>query len=167
MAARDDEREPSGLNDIRDFQPPPISKIVGQANVAKALEITVEASFAERKRINDFMICGRAGHIGAGEGGRPRTLIAVCGSLDAVRNQHRRTQRPAAVGDRGRSVPATNQHLLLKAVVERRLFIGGGKSVQPISVATVTLAGATSGIVALDRDVVVRKAFLDLQGKRP
>ena len=48
----DEEPEPTELRDIRDVQPTAFRQIIGQDHVKKALEIAVEASFAEQKRLD-------------------------------------------------------------------------------------------------------------------
>jgi Holliday junction DNA helicase RuvB len=57
----DDEQEPNELRDIRDVQPTSFRQIIGQEHVKKALEVAVEASFAEHKRLDDVLLCGPPG----------------------------------------------------------------------------------------------------------
>lgn len=149
----DDEQEPNELRDIRDFQPQSLRKIIGQSHVTKALEIAVEASFAEHKRVDDILLCGPQG---LGKTALVKTLALECAApftevlAQSVTNAAElnslllSSTEGILFLDEIHLLSAANQHLLLKAIEERRLYIGGGKSVQSIPVAPFTLVGATT-----------------------
>ena len=71
----DDEQQPNELKDIRDFQPQSLRRIIGQSHVTQALEIAVEASFAEEKRVDDILLCGP---LGLGKTALVKTLALEC-----------------------------------------------------------------------------------------
>lgn len=148
----DNQQEPNELNDIRDFQPQSLRRIIGQSHVTKALEIAVEASFAEQKRVDDILLCGPQG---LGKTALVKTLALECAApftevlAQSVTNAAELNGLLlSATGivflDEIHLLSASNQHLLLKAIEERRIFIGNGKSVQSIPVAPFTLVGATT-----------------------
>lgn len=148
----DDEQESNELKDIRDFQPQSLRKIIGQSHVTKALEIAVEASFAEQKRVDDILLCGPQG---LGKTALVKTLALECAApftevlAQSVTNAAElNSLLLSSTGivflDEIHLLSAANQNLLLKAVEERRIFIGNGKSVQSIPVAPFTLVGATT-----------------------
>src|SRR4051794_10492264 len=47
--------------DLRDAQPSSFRHIIGQTHVTQALQIACEASFAEKKRLDDLLLCGPPG----------------------------------------------------------------------------------------------------------
>ena len=47
--------------DLRDVQPTSFSHVIGQHHVTQALKIACEASFAERKRLDEVLLCGPPG----------------------------------------------------------------------------------------------------------
>ena len=49
------------LPDLRDIQPTAFSHVIGQKHVTEALKIAVEASFAEKKRLDEILLCGPPG----------------------------------------------------------------------------------------------------------
>ena len=53
-----DDQEP---NDLQDVQPTSFSHVIGQRHVMEALKIAVEASFQERKRLDELLLCGPPG----------------------------------------------------------------------------------------------------------
>ena len=53
--------EDNSKTDLRDQQPQSFRQIIGQAHVKKALEIAVEASFAEQRRMDAVLLTGPAG----------------------------------------------------------------------------------------------------------
>lgn len=149
----DDQQEPSELKDIRDFQPQSLRRITGQSHVTKALEIAVEASFAEQKRMDDVLLCGPPG---LGKTALVKTL-ALDLAIPFTEVLSQSVSNAAELNslllsategilflDEIHLLSAANQHLLLKAIEERRIFISGGKSVQSIPVAPFTLVGATT-----------------------
>lgn len=148
----DNQQEPNELKDIRDFQTQSLRRIIGQSHVTKALEIAVEASFAEQKRVDDILLCGPQG---LGKTALVKTLALECAApftevlAQSVTNAAELNGLLlSATGivflDEIHLLSASNQHLLLKAIEERRIFIGNGKSVQSIPVAPFTLVGATT-----------------------
>src|SRR5262249_31206183 len=47
--------------DLRDIQPSSFSHVIGQKHVTQALQIACEASFAEKKRLDETLLCGPPG----------------------------------------------------------------------------------------------------------
>lgn len=152
----DDEQEPTELHDIRDVQPTAFRQIIGQEHVKKALEIAVEASFAEQKRLDDVLLCGPPGLGKTGfvtvlqhELGLPKskvkTILAQSISNKAELNS---VMLSATEGllflDELALLSATIQHSLLKILDTRTIDINTGKTVTSIPVAPFTLVGATT-----------------------
>src|ERR1700722_11888445 len=47
--------------DLRDIQPCSFRHVIGQGHVTQALQVAVEASFAEKKRLDELCLCGPPG----------------------------------------------------------------------------------------------------------
>src|SRR5690349_23991526 len=47
--------------DLRDVEPTSFRHIIGQRHVTQALRIACESSFAEKKRLDDLLLCGPPG----------------------------------------------------------------------------------------------------------
>ena len=47
--------------DLREIQPTSFRHIIGQTHVTKALQIAVDASFQEGKRLDETLLCGPPG----------------------------------------------------------------------------------------------------------
>jgi Holliday junction DNA helicase RuvB len=146
----DDINEPG---DLRDVQPTSFRHVIGQGHVTEALRIAVEASFAERKRLDETLLCGPPGlgksalvSVLANELAVPFTEVLA----QSVRNAQELNSvlLSASEGilflDEIHLLPAVQQHALLQVLDKRRIFLSGGKSVQSIPVAPFTLVGATT-----------------------
>ena len=152
----DDQQEPNELRDIRDVQPNAFRQIIGQVHVKKALEIAVEASFAEQKRLDDVLLCGPPG---LGKTGFVTVLQHELGlsKMTSVLAQSISTTAElnslllsASEGllflDEVHLLSHTAQHSLLKVLDTRTIDINTGKTVTSIPVAPFTLVGATTDI---------------------
>jgi Holliday junction DNA helicase RuvB len=150
----DDEQEPNELHDLRDVQPTSFRQIIGQEHVKKALEVAVEASFAEHKRLDDILFCGPPGLGKTGlvtvlqnELGLPsmRTVLAQSITNTAELNS---VLLSATEGllllDEIALLSHSTQHSLLKVLDDRKIDINTGKTVTSIPVAPFTLCGATT-----------------------
>jgi len=159
----DDEQEPNELRDIRDVQPTAFGQIIGQEHVKKALEIAVEASFAEQKRLDDILLCGPPGLGKTGfvtvlqnELGLPaskvKTVLAQSISNTAELNSVMLSATDGVLFlDELALLSASIQHNLLKILDTRTIDINTGKTVISIPVAPFTLVGATTdlnGVIA-------------------
>jgi len=142
--------------DLRDIQPTSFRHIIGQTHVKKALQIAVESSFAEGKRLDEVLLCGPAG-VGKS------ALVAVLASECAVPYKEILAQSitntaelngtllEASAGnglllflDEIHLLHPAIQHALLLVLDRRRIFLNTGKTVQSISVGDFTLVGATT-----------------------
>ena len=47
--------------DLRDIQPSSLRHVVGKHHVTQALQIACESSFAEKKRLDELLLCGPPG----------------------------------------------------------------------------------------------------------
>ncbi len=152
--------------DLRDVQPTSFRHIIGQKHVTEALRIAVEASFAERKRLDEILLCGPPGlgksayvTVLASElGGVPFTeLLAQSITNTAELNA---ALLSASAGllflDEIHLLRSTHQHALLQVLDKRRIFLSGGRSVQSIPVAPFTLIGATTDADGLIEPLVSR-----------
>ena len=152
-----DDQEPP---DLRDIQPSSFRHVIGQKHVTQALEIAVEASFAEQKRLDEVLLCGPPGL------GKSAIVAVLAESLavpftevlaQSVTNAAELNSLllSAAEGilflDEIHLLNPVQQHSLLQVLDKRRIFISGGRSVQSIPVAPFTLVGATTdfdGVIA-------------------
>jgi Holliday junction DNA helicase RuvB len=166
----DDEQEPNELRDIRDVQPTSFRQVIGQEHVKKALEIAVEASFAEQKRLDDVLLCGPPG---LGKTGlvtvlqnelglsKMTTVLAQSISNTAELNSVLLSATEGLLFlDEVALLSPTIQHSLLKVMDTRTIDINTGKTVTSIPVAPFTLVGATTdpdGLIAplIDRFRIV------------
>jgi len=157
----DDEQEPNELKDIRDVQPTAFRQIIGQEHVKKALEIAVEASFAERKRLDDVLLCGPPGLFKTGfvtvlqhELGLSKMTTVLAQSISNTAELNGvllSANEGLLLLDELHLLSHTAQHSLLKVLDTRTIDINTGKTVTSIPVAPFTLVGATTdpdGVIA-------------------
>ena len=140
--------------DIRDVQPTSFRQVIGQEHVRKALEVAVEASFAEQKRLDDVLLCGPPGLGKTGlvtvlqhELGLPSMTNILAQSISNTAELNG-VLLSATEGllflDEIHLLSPTAQHSLLKVLDERKIDINTGKTVTSIPVASFTLVGATT-----------------------
>lgn len=145
-----DSNEPTGL---RDVQLTSFAHVIGQGHVTAALKIAVEASFAEKKRLDEILLCsppglGKSALVGvlAHELAVPFTEILAQSITNAA--ELNTVLLSASDGilflDEIHLLHPVQQHALLQVLDKRRIFLNGGKSVQSIPVSDFTLAGATT-----------------------
>jgi Holliday junction DNA helicase RuvB len=148
-------------NDLRDHQPQSFRQIIGQMFAKKALEIAVEASFAEHKRMDDVLLCGPPG---LGKTGLVTVLQSELGLLSMTTVLAQSISNTAELNgvllsategllflDEIHLLSPNAQHTLLKVLDERKIDINTGKTVTSIPVASFTLVGATTdpdGVIA-------------------
>ena len=141
--------------DLRDVQPTSFRHIIGQTHVTKALQIAVDASFQEGKKLDEVLLCGPAGTgktalVGtlASELACPMTEVLAQSITNAA--ELNAMLLGASDGilflDEIHLLHPTIQHLLLGVLDRRRIYLSGGKSVQSIPVANFTLVGATTDL---------------------
>lgn len=139
--------------DLRDVQPSSFNHIIGQSHVTEALQIAVDASFQEKKRLDEVLLCGPPGlgksalvNVTAQELAVPFTEILAqsitnTAELNAV-------LLGATNGilflDEIHLLHPVQQHALLQVLDKRRIQLSGGKTVTSIPVAPFTLVGATT-----------------------
>ena len=146
--------EDNSKTDLRDQQPQSFRQIIGQAHVKKALEIAVEASFAEQRRMDDVLLTGPAG---CGKTGLVTVLqheLALPSMTTVLAQSISNTAElngvllSATEGllflDEIHLLSATAQHTLLKVIDERKIDLNTGKTVTSIPVAPFILVGATT-----------------------
>ena len=145
-----DDQEPP---DLRDIQLSSFSHVTGQRHVTQALKIAVDASFHEGKRLDEVLLCGPPGlgksalvSVLAQELAVPFTEVLAQSITNTA--ELNSVLLSASEGilflDELHLLSAVNQHSILQVLDKRRLFIGGGKSIQSIPVAPFTLIGATT-----------------------
>lgn len=148
-------------NDLRDVQPESFRQLIGQTKVKKALEVAVEASFAEQKRLDDVLLSGPPG---LGKTGIVKVLqheLALPNMTTVLAQSISNTAElngvllSATEGllflDEIHLLKPQAQHTLLKVLDERKIDINTGKTVTSIPVASFTLVGATTdldGVIA-------------------
>jgi len=151
--------------DLRDVEPTSFRHLVGQAHVKRALEIACESSFAEKKRLDDLLLCGPPG---LGKSG----LVSVLANEQAVQFTEVLAQSitnaaqlnsvliSCAGGllflDEIHLLHPVQQHALLQVLDKRRIFLSGQGAVQSIPVAPFTLVGATTDPDGLIEPLVSR-----------
>jgi len=139
--------------DLRDIQPSSFRHVIGQANAKKALQIAVDASFQEKKRLDETLLCSPPG-LGK------TALISVLAAELAVpfkeilaqsitnSNQLNGILMEATEGilflDEIHLLHPAIQHQLLMVLDRRRICINSGKTVYSISVSDFCLVGATT-----------------------
>ena len=143
-------------NDLRDHQPQSFRQIIGQTHAKKALEIGVEASFAEQKRMDDVLLCGPPGLGKTGlvtvlqqELGLPslKTVLAQSISNTAELNSVLLSATEGLLFlDEIHLLSPNAQHILLKVLDDRKIDINTGKTVTSIPVSPFTLVGATTDV---------------------
>lgn len=140
-------------NDLRDVQPTSFSHVIGQRHVTEALQIAVDASFAEGMRLDEILLCGPPGlgksalvSVLAEELAIPFTEILAQSITNAA--ELNTVLLSAANGilflDEIHLLHPVQQHALLQVLDKRRIFLSGGRAVQSIPVAAFTLVGATT-----------------------
>jgi Holliday junction DNA helicase RuvB len=121
--------------------------------VTAALKIAVEASFQEKKRLDDLLVCGPPGlgksalvTVLANELGVPfAEVLAQSITNTAELNSVLLSATDGILFlDEIHLLHSVQQHTLLQVLDKRRIFLSGGKSVQSIPVAPFTLVGATT-----------------------
>lgn len=171
-----DDRQPDDVRDLRDIQPRSFRSVVGQTHAKKALEIAVEASFAEQKRLDDVLLCGPPGLGKTGlvtvlqhELGLPGMTTVLAQSVTNTAELNSVLLSASAGGsasagllflDEIHLLGAATQHALLRVLDDRKIDINTGKTVTSIPVAPFTLVGATTdpdGVIAplIDRFRIV------------
>lgn len=140
-------------SDLRDVQPTSFAHVVGQRHVTQALKIACEASFAERKRLDEVLLCGPPGlgksalvTVLANELAVPFTEVLAQSITNAP--ELNAVLLSATDGllflDEIHLLQPVQQHALLQVLDKRRIFLSGGKSVQSVPVNDFTLVGATT-----------------------
>jgi holliday junction DNA helicase RuvB len=140
-------------NDLRDIHPVSFRHLIGQRHVTQALQIAVEASFQERKKLDDLLLCGPAGlgksayvTVLANELGVPMTEVLAQSITNAP--ELNAVLLSASEGilflDEIHLLRPVQQHALLQVVDKRRIFLSGGRTIQSLPVNEFTLVGATT-----------------------
>lgn len=139
--------------DLRDVQPTSFRHIIGQSHVTEALQIAVDASFQEGKRLDETLLCGPPGL------GKSALVTVLAQELAVPFNEvlsqsitNTAELNAALLGategilflDEVHLLNPQLQHVLLLVLDKRRIFLSGGKSVQSIPVNDFTLVGATT-----------------------
>ncbi len=139
--------------DLRDIQPTSFRHIIGQTHVTTALQIAVDASFQEGKRLDETLLCGPPG-LGktayvaclASELACPMTEVLAQSITNSA--ELNAMLLGASEGilflDEIHLLHPNIQHLLLTVLDKRRIYLSGGKTVQSIPVNDFTLVGATT-----------------------
>ena len=139
--------------DLRDIEPTSFRHIVGQKHVTQALQIACEASFAEKKRLDDLLLCGPPG---LGKSGLVAVLQNELGLMSMTEVLAQSITNAAQLNavlisateglflDEIHLLHPVQQHALLQVLDKRRIFLSGQGAVQSIPVAPFTLIGATT-----------------------
>ena len=146
----ENENEP---NDLRDVQPTSFKHVVGQQHVVDALMIAVDASFNQRKRLDEVLLIGPPGlgktalvSVVASELAVPFTEVLAQSVTNTAELNN--LLMSAAEGilflDEIHLLNPTQQHSLLQVIDKRRIFLSGGKCVTSVPVSDFTLVGATT-----------------------
>src|ERR1700752_2639050 len=117
--------------DLRDVQPTSFSHVIGQRHVTAALKIAVEASFQERKRLDEVLLCGPPGlgksalvNVLAQELAVPFTEVLAQSITNAA--ELNSVLLSASDGilflDELHLLSAVNQHSILQVLDKRRIF---------------------------------------------
>jgi len=139
--------------DLRDIQPSSWRHVIGQAHVTQALQIACEASFAEKKRVDELLLIGPPGLgksalVGVLANELAVPMIEVLAQSITNTAELNQVLMSATEGilflDEIHLLSAVNQHSILQVLDKRRIFLSGGGSVQSIPVAPFTLVGATT-----------------------
>lgn len=139
--------------DLRDTNPVGFRQVVGQRHVVQALQIAVESSFREGKRLDELVFCGPPGlgksalvSVLASELGVSMTeLLAQAITSTAELNSALLSCSGGILFlDEIHLLHQVQQHALLQVLDKRRIYLSGGKAVQSIPVAPFTLVGATT-----------------------
>ena len=149
----DFENQNNEPNDLRDVQPTSLRHIIGQQHVVAALQIAVDASFQQNKRLDETLLCGPPGlgktalvNVVASELAVPFTEVLAQSVTTAAELNN--VLMSAADGilflDEIHLLSPVQQHSLLQVIDKRRIFLSGGKTVQSVPVSEFTLIGATT-----------------------
>jgi len=143
----------NGPTDLRDVQPTSFRHIIGQRHVTEALQIAVDASFQEGKRLDETLLCSPPGlgksalvNVVAQELAVPFTEIlaqSITNTAELNAALLGATEGILFLDEIALLSPQL-QHVLLLVLDKRRIFLSGGKSVQSIPVNDFTLVGATT-----------------------
>ena len=156
----EDREEPQEPNDLRDVHPSSFRHVIGQTKVTKALQIAVDASFQEGKRLDEVLLCGPPGlgksalvTVLAQELAVPFTEVLAQSVTNAAELNSLLLSASEGILflDEIHLLSPVSQHSMLQVLDKRRIFISGGKTVQSIPVAPFTLVGATTdldGVIA-------------------
>lgn len=157
--------ENTGPTDLRDVRPTSFRHVIGQRHVTAALQIATEASFQEKKRLDEILLCGPPGlgksalvAVLAQELAVPFTeVLAQSVTNTAELNSLLLSSSEGILFlDEIHLLDRVQQHALLQVLDQRRININTGKAVQSIPVAPFTLVGATTDSDGLIQPLVDR-----------
>jgi Holliday junction DNA helicase RuvB len=139
--------------DLRDVQPTNFTQVIGQGHVTAALQIALQASRQEKKRLDEVLLCGPPGlgktalvNVIAQELGVPFAEVLAQSVTNAVELNGALLSASDGILflDEIHLLSPVNQHALLQVLDKRRIFFSGGQFVQSIPVSDFTLVGATT-----------------------
>jgi len=138
--------------DLLDVQPSCFRQIIGQRHVTEALQIAVDASFQERARLDETLLCGPPGlgksalvNVVAQELAVPfNEVLAQSITNTAELNGVLIASNGILILDEIHLLNTVQQHALLQVLDKRRIFLSCGQSVQSMPVNDFTLVGATT-----------------------